>query len=112
MLDRLLCFQEAATFDALSQVLHNQSYVENFYWATQFLDYMRRYTRVTDPVFDTTSLTDLQSLSRDEQRQKLRDLAIGSEIIASTYIARQFYGLSMEETKQMVDELLIGQQRN
>jgi len=78
--------------------------------ATKFLHYMRRYTRVTDPVFLTTSFTNLQSSSRDEQQQKLRDLAIRGEIIAATYIVRQLYGYSLGEAKQIVDALLNGRQ--
>jgi ribosomal protein L7/L12 len=49
--------------------------------------------------------THLKSLSREEQQKQLRQLAACGDVINATYAARQLYGGSLGEAKQMVDSL-------
>jgi hypothetical protein len=74
--------------------------------AHKFLDALRPYTVIADPVSLTQDFTRLKSLSCDDQQKQLRELAARGEVITATYAARQLYGGSLAEAKQMVDSLL------
>jgi hypothetical protein len=73
--------------------------------ARKFLDALRPYTVVADPVSLTQDFTQLKSLSREDQRKQLRELAARGQIITATYAARQLYGCSLGEAKRLVESL-------
>jgi hypothetical protein len=74
--------------------------------AHKFLDALRPYTVIADPVSLTQDFTRLKSLTRDDQHKQLRELAARGDIITATYAARQLYGGSLGEAKAMVNSLL------
>jgi hypothetical protein len=71
----------------------------------KFLDALRPYTVIADPVSLTQDFTHLKSLSREDQQKQLRQLVARGQNITATYAARQLYGCSLGEAKQMVDSL-------
>ena len=73
--------------------------------AHKFLDALRPYTVIADPVSLTQDFTRLKSLSREEQQQQLRELAARGQTITAMYAARKLYGCSLGEAKEMVDSL-------
>ena len=77
--------------------------------AHKFLDILRPYTVIAEPVSLTQDFTRLKSLSRDDQQKQLRELAARGEVITATYAARQLYGGSLAEAKQTVNSLLSDQ---
>ena len=73
--------------------------------AAKFLDHLRAYTRIADPVSLTQDFTRLQTSSNEEQQKALRDLAARGQIITAVYIARKLYGGSLGEAKARVEGL-------
>ena len=73
--------------------------------AHKFLNALRPYTVIADPVSLTQDFTRLKSLSRNEQQQQLRELAARGQTITAMYAARKLYGCSLGEAKEMVDSL-------
>ena len=73
--------------------------------AHKFLDALRPYTVIADPVSVTQDFTRLKSLNREEQQQQLRELAARGQTITAMYAARKLYGCSLGEAKEMVDSL-------
>lgn len=73
--------------------------------AHKFLNALRPYTVIADPVSLTQDFTRLKSLSREEQQQQLRELAARGQTITAMYAARKLYGCSLGEAKEMVDSL-------
>lgn len=71
--------------------------------AKKFLDLLRPYTVIADPVLVTQNFAHLEALSRDEQQQRLRELARRGETISAMYAARRLYGCSLAEAKEMVE---------
>jgi hypothetical protein len=69
----------------------------------KFLDALRPYTTIADPVSISQDFTNLQGLSRTEQEQRLRDLHQRGETIAAIYMARKLYGCSMQEAQSIVE---------
>jgi hypothetical protein len=72
----------------------------------KFLDALRPYTVIADPVSLTQDFTRLKSLSREEQLKQLRELAARGQTITAIYAARKLYGGSLGEAKELVDSLL------
>ena len=70
-----------------------------------FLESLRPYTVIADPVSVKQDFTHLKSLSREEQQEQLRQLAVRGQNVTAVYAARQLYGGSLGEAKQMVDSL-------
>lgn len=73
--------------------------------AQRFLDALRPYTVIADPVSLTQDFTHLKSLSREDQQQQLRELVARGQNITATCAARKLYGCSLGEAKQMVNSL-------
>jgi len=73
--------------------------------AKKFLDALRPYTLIAEPVSLSQDFTHLKSLSREEQQQKLRDLVVRGQNITATYAARSLYGGSLGDAKEMIDSL-------
>ena len=73
--------------------------------AKKFLAALRPYTTIAETVSLSEDFTNLQSLSRDEQQKRLRELARRGETIAAVYMARKLYGCGLVEAKEMVDGL-------
>jgi len=74
----------------------------------KFLEAMRPYTTIADPVLLTQDFAHLQSLSREEQQKQLRELAARGQTVAAIYTARQLYKCSLAEAKEMVEGLAGG----
>ena len=70
-----------------------------------FLDALRAYTVIGEPVSLTQDFTRLKSLSREEQQKQLRELVARGQNITAVYAAQRLYGGSLGEAKQMVDSL-------
>jgi hypothetical protein len=75
--------------------------------AKHFLEALRPYTTIADPVSITQDFAHLQALSREEQEARLRELARRGETISAIYLARQLHGCSIAEAKDLVDSLKI-----
>ena len=73
--------------------------------AQKFLDALRAYTVIADPVSLKQDFTHLKSLSREDQQQQLRELVARGQDITAVYVASKPYGCSLGEAKQMVDSL-------
>ena len=71
----------------------------------KFLETLRPYTTIADPISLTQDFSNLQGLSRDEQQRRLRELSERGEKIAAIYLARKLYGCSLGEAKDMVEQL-------
>jgi len=69
----------------------------------KFLDALRPYTTIADPVFLSRDFAHLESLSREEQQQRLREMAERGETVTAMYTARKLYGCGLAEAKQMVN---------
>jgi hypothetical protein len=74
--------------------------------AHAFLKALSFYTVITETVSINQDFTRLKSLSREDQQKQLRALAARGDVITATYAARQLYGGSLGEAKQMVNSLL------
>jgi len=72
----------------------------------KFLEALRPYTAIADTVSVYQNFTQLQSLSPEEQQNKLRDLAERGQIIDATYLAQRLYGGSLGDARQRVDNLI------
>lgn len=70
-----------------------------------FLDGLRAYTTIADPVSIKSDYAHLTGLSREEQQKRLRDLDQRGETVAAIYLARQLYGCGIAEAKDMVEGL-------
>ena len=73
--------------------------------AQKFLDALRPYTVIADPVSLKQDFTHLKSLSREDQQRQLRELVARGQDITAVYVASKLYGCSLGEAKQMVDSL-------
>ena len=73
--------------------------------AHNLLETLRPYTVIADPVSIRQDFTHLKSLSREDQQKQLRELAARGQTISAIYAARQLYGGSLGDAKQMVDSL-------
>jgi len=73
--------------------------------AKKFLDSLRPYTVIADPISLKQDFTHLKSLSRGDQQKQLRDLAARGQQITAVYAARTLYGGSLGDAKRIVDSL-------
>ena len=73
--------------------------------AQTFLDALRPYTTIADTVLISQDSAHLESLGREEQQQRLRELAQRGETIQAIYIARRLYGSGLSEAREMVEGL-------
>jgi hypothetical protein len=73
--------------------------------ARKFLETLRPYAVIADPVSLTEDFTRLQDLKPEEQQEKLRDLVRRGQVITAVYVTRKLYGCGLEEATQRVNEL-------
>src|ERR1700722_16009926 len=73
--------------------------------AQKFLDALRPYTVIADPVSLKQDFTHLKSLSREDQQKQLHELVVRGQNITAIYAARKLYGCSLGEAEQMMDSL-------
>jgi len=73
--------------------------------AQKFLDALRPYTTIADPVCTSEDFVHLQALSREEQEKRLRDLKERGEKIAAIYMARKIYGCGLAQARSIVENL-------
>jgi hypothetical protein len=73
--------------------------------AAKFLDALRPYTVIADPVSAAKDFTHLKSLTREDQQKQLRELAVHGQMIAAVAAARELYGCTLGEAKAMIDSL-------
>lgn len=78
--------------------------------AQTFLEALRPYTTIANPVETSQDFVHLQGLRREEQQQRLRELAQRGETIAAIYTARKLYGCGLSEAKEMVEGLAKNEQ--
>jgi len=74
----------------------------------RFLEALRPYTTIADPVSISQDFARLEGLSREEQDARLRELARRGETISAIYLARKLHGGSLAEAKQLVDGFRAG----
>jgi hypothetical protein len=73
--------------------------------AHKFLEALRPYTTIADPVSISQDFAHLQGLSREEQQARLRELARRGETMSAIYLARKLHGGSLAEAKDLVEQL-------
>jgi hypothetical protein len=73
--------------------------------AEKFLDLLRPYTVIADPIFLTEDFTNFRYLTPEKQQEKLRDLIRRGQNLTAVYIVRELHGCSLGEAKQIVDGL-------
>jgi len=73
--------------------------------AHAFLNALRPYTAIVDPVSLRRDFSHLKSLSPEDQRTQLRELAARGDTVTAVDAARQIYGCSLGQAKQIVDSL-------
>jgi hypothetical protein len=69
----------------------------------KFLEAIRPWATIADPVSMSQDFAHLQGLSRDDQQKQLRELAQRGETIAAIYTARKLYRCSLAEARAMVE---------
>jgi hypothetical protein len=73
--------------------------------AGKFLDLLRPYTIIAETLSVKQDFTQMKSLSREDQQRQLGELAARGQNITAVYAARNLYGGSLGEAKQIVDSL-------
>ncbi len=76
--------------------------------AQKFLDALRPYTSIADPVQIAQDFLHLDSLSPAEQQKRLRELAEKGEIISAVYLAQRLYGCGLAEAREKIEKLRQG----
>lgn len=71
----------------------------------KFLNALRPYTTIRDTVSLKEDFTQLESLSHDQQMQKLHDLVQRGQTINAIYLARKLHGCGLAEAKGIVESL-------
>lgn len=71
----------------------------------KFLELLRPYTVIANPVHVTQDFSNLRSLSREDQQKRLRELDARGQTISAVYAATQLYRCSLSEANQMVASL-------
>ena len=73
--------------------------------AQKFLDALRPYAPIMEPVLVAQDFVHLESLTPEEQKKRLRELAQRGDMVAAIYTARKLYGCGLGAAKQMVEQL-------
>src|SRR6267154_1430511 len=73
--------------------------------AQKFLDALRPYTSIADPVQIAQDFLHLESLSPAEQQKRLRELAERGETISAVYLAQRLYGCGLAEAREKLEKL-------
>jgi len=73
--------------------------------AQKFLDALRPYTPIIEPVVVAQDFVHLKSLTPKEQKQRLRELVQRGDVITAIYTARRLYECDLGEAKQIVEQL-------
>lgn len=73
--------------------------------AHKFLEALRPYSSIADPVSISQDFAHLQGLSPEEQQARLRELARRGETMSAIYLARKLHGGSLAEAKDIVEQL-------
>lgn len=71
----------------------------------KFLNLLRPYTVIAEPVSVTNNFSNLRSLSRDDQQKRLRELDARGDRIGAVYAASQLYRCSLAEATHMIKSL-------
>jgi len=69
----------------------------------KFLDAIRPWATIADPVSISQDFAHLQGLSREDQQKQLRELAQRGETVTAIYAARKLYGCNLAEARAMVE---------
>lgn len=73
--------------------------------AKKFLELLRPYTVIADPVSLTEDFTNLRYLSPEKQQEKLRDLIRRGQNLTAVYVVRKLHGCSLTEANRVVENL-------
>ena len=76
--------------------------------ADVLLDGLRPHTRIAIPLDVSQDYAHLDTLSRDEQEKRLRDLAATGQTIAAIQIARTLYSYDLAQARAFVEGLRAG----
>ena len=77
----------------------------------RFLNALRPYTVIKDPISLRQDFTRTKSLSREDQEKQLRELVARGQNMTAVSMASKLYGCSLGEAKQMVDSLSANQDK-
>jgi hypothetical protein len=72
--------------------------------AKKFIEILRPYTTIAEPVLIRQDYANLNGLSREEQLKRLRELARRGHAIDAAYTAQKLFKCSLAEATNMVDE--------
>lgn len=67
-----------------------------------FLEALRAYTTVAPPVVVSEDFAHIDSLNREEQEMRLRELDQRGETIAAVYLARKLYGYDLTQAEGFI----------
>lgn len=70
-----------------------------------FLNALRPYAVILDPVSLTPDFTHMKFVSHEEQQKQLRDLVRRGQSITAIYAAQKLYGGSLADAKRIVESL-------
>jgi hypothetical protein len=70
-----------------------------------FLDTIRRHVPVDAPVWRLKSYSRLAGLDREEQEERLRELAVAGQEIEAIKLARRLHGYDLAEARELVHRL-------
>jgi hypothetical protein len=70
-----------------------------------FLDMVRTHVHITSPTTIAEDYTTLETLTRDEQLARLRELDAGGNTVAAVATARRLYGYDLATAKMFVESL-------
>ena len=73
--------------------------------AQKFLDILRPYTPVVEPISVTQDFMHLTTLPPEEQKERLRELLERGDLVTAIYTARRLYGCDLGEAKKIVEQL-------
>ena len=73
--------------------------------ARMFLEALRPYTTIGDPISTKEDFVHLQELSGEEQKKRLRELKERGESIAAIYMARKIYGCGLDQARSIIEQL-------
>jgi hypothetical protein len=79
--------------------------------AGAFLNLLRPYATIGEPISEKEDLADFRHGSAEEKQDRLRALIQRGQVIDAIQAARRLYGCDLAEAKRMVDRLIEDQKR-
>jgi len=79
--------------------------------AKKFLDSLRPYTPVGEPILVTQDFIHLKALPPEQQKERLRELLHRGDLVTAIYTTRKLYGCDLAQAKQIVEQLATPPQK-